>query len=263
MTKKQKHQTIIVPAVDKMLDIIEYMAAETEGKTLKQLSDALSIPAASTFRLIRNLLDRGYVREYPEGSGRYKIGLRFLHLNSMLLNQMDIVLLAKPIMKDLALITGQTAQLGVLQGYEVTYLMQEMPNMPLNLMAYQHLSLPVNVSAAGKVLVAFLGDDQKKEFIKNCKLPKQVKNTITDKVKFETELQKVRKQEFAFDDEEYGEGIGCLSAPVFDHTGNCIAAIGITGQYLFYKNKEKRNELLEKVKKAAAELSKELGYNIK
>jgi DNA-binding IclR family transcriptional regulator len=260
--KSEKMKPITVPALEKALDIIEFLAANQEGYSLKNLSDKLDIPTASTFRIIKNMARRGYVREYPAESGKYMLGLKFMHINSMLLNQVDLLVQAKPIMKNLSKETNQIAQLGILQEFEVTYLMQEMPNVLFNLMTYPHISLPVNISAAGKVLVAHLSEKEQKEFLKNCKLPPQVKNTITNKEDFKKELDKVRTQAYAFDDEEYGEGIGCLSVPVFDFSENCIAAIGITGPYATFKNKEKRNELLEKVKKAGNALSKELGYNI-
>ena len=60
-------------------------------------------------------------------------------------------------------------------------------------------------------------------------LPCFTKNTITDKLQLQEHLQQVRKQRFAVDDEEIELGVRCIATPVFNHTNQCIASIGISG----------------------------------
>jgi DNA-binding IclR family transcriptional regulator len=164
-------------------------------------------------------------------------------------------------MKELSEKTGQTTQLGILRGYGVIYIEQVLPMKPVNIVAGLRTLMPVNVSASGKVLVAFLPNEEQDAFLQNAELPPQTLQSITDIRMFKQELIKVKENGYAMDNEEYARGIACLAAPIMDHSGNVKAAIGITGHITAYTDKGNFLRLSQDVVSAAVKISESIGYN--
>lgn len=71
----------LVPALDRALNILEYLASRQEAATLKQIAGDLDIPSASAFRLLKNLANRGYVKETSSGQTAYCLGYKLLQLS--------------------------------------------------------------------------------------------------------------------------------------------------------------------------------------
>lgn len=251
---------IAVPAVERALNILEYLGEKGAPATLKEISSTLGIPAASTFRIVRYLCSRGYIEEDANIQGRYELGLQLLRLAHLLDRRLDLRTIAVYPMRRLAEESGQTAQLGILQGYGVMYIDQAEPREPVSIIAALRTILPVNVSAAGKVLVAYLPPKEQEEFLERAELRAQTPKSITDKASFKAELERVREMGFAIDDEEYARGIGCLAVPIFDHTGTNVAAVGITGHIIDYRDKDRLGCLIQLVQEAAGEISAKMGY---
>jgi DNA-binding IclR family transcriptional regulator len=248
-----------VPAVGRVLDIMEYIAKNNEPVNSKELADALGIPPTSVFRLIKQLLMRGYLEEDPRKGGSYRLGLQILVLSSAVLQANDLRSQALPIMKRLAATTGQTVQLGVLNGDKVMYIEQSLPTDAVGIVAPLYSVLPINVSAAGKMLAANLPDEILLPMLKKMHLPKHTEKTVTDRDKFLGALRQVKEDGFATDDEEFSIGVGCLAAPVPDHNNHCTASLCITGYIHDYRNPLTRRTLLQSLTEAAGQISRKLG----
>jgi len=89
-------------------------------------------------------------------------------------------------------------------------------------------------------------------------LASYTRNTITDLVDLEAELERIRDRGYAIDDEEYDEGLRCIGAPVRDHSGHVVAAVGIGGPVTRI-TPVRVDELAELVMAAARGLSRRLG----
>ncbi len=230
-----------VPALEKALDILEYIASRGDFVTIKEISAQLSIPTATAYRTVNYLLSRHYLRQNLEIEGEYFLGPQIQRLSDVIARQFDIVALAKPVMRQLASQCGHTVQLGVLQGFEVVYIEQILPAQPVNIIAALRTGLPVNVSASGKILVAHMTPEEQTHFLDNASLETRTHRSLTDRQAFMAELQKVKSQGYAVDYEEYARGIGCVAVPIRNFRGQVIAAIGITGHSSDFKD-----EALEK-----------------
>jgi len=84
--------------------------------------------------------------------------------------------------------------------------------MQLNLEAGDHL--PLHASASGKLYLSSIKKDDALEIFNNIKTPASAKNTITEIPQFKKELNKIKKQGYAFDDEEWFNGMVGLSLPI-------------------------------------------------
>lgn len=249
-----------VPAVDRIIDILEYLLTHRQA-TIKEISDACGIPSASASRLIKTLSVRGYLSEQKGVASAYSLGLKFLQFAQTVYQDLDMDAIAKDEMQRLSSITNQTSQLAVLDTDSVMYTQVVFPNIPISVVAPLKTPIAINISAAGKILCAYLEEDEKIAFVQKAKLTQSTEKSIVDKLEFLNHIHKAKKLGYACDMEEFSQGIGCIAAPIFDHTGKAVAAIGITGQYTAYNNPTSFERLKNQVLSSAKEISKKIGAN--
>ncbi|MCA9911642.1 MAG: IclR family transcriptional regulator, partial [Anaerolineae bacterium] len=219
---------------------------------------SLDIPIATVYRTVKYLCTRNYLKENAAADGRYFLGSQLSILAHQATGHRDLIYLAKPFMRELAIKSGQTAQLGILQDYQVVYIEQALPARPVNIIAALRTGVPVNVSASGKVLVANLPESERDQFLSQAQLARQTPESIVEIASFEQELQRVLQQGYGADCEEFARGIGCVAAPIRDHRQQVIAAIGITGHISEYLHQDRLQILINLVTNAAAQISDSL-----
>lgn len=247
-----------VPAVDRTIDILEYLLTHKQS-TVKEIAEDCQIPSASASRLIKTLTIRGYLNEHKGVAATYSLGLKFLQFAQSVYQDIDIESIAKEEMQRLSAITSQTSQFAVLDNDSVMYTQIVFPNIPVSIVAPLRTPISINISAAGKILCANLSEDEKIAFIQKAKLVQATKKSIVDKLEFLNHVNQAKKLGYACDMEEFSQGIGCVAAPIFDHTGKAIAAIGITGQYSSYSNPASFERLKDQVLLAASNIEKKIG----
>jgi IclR family KDG regulon transcriptional repressor len=108
----------------------------------------------------------------------------------------------------------------------------------------------------GKVLLAFSSDEYIEDYIKKVSLIPRTDKTITDPNKLREELQRVRNQGYAFDNEENERGIKCIGAPIFDFSQRVVAAVSISGYYLSVE--ENKDTYLSELLKTCEKISNAL-----
>lgn len=118
---------------------------------------------------------------------------------------------------------------------------------------------PLHAGAASKVLLAYLPKEKRNEVITRIGLPKLGPRTITNRKKFEKELDKIVRQGFAVSFEERIRFAAAVAAPLKNHTGEVFATLSITGPIMRF-TREKIREYSALLINAAARLSLEMGY---
>lgn len=217
-----------VPAVERALDILEYLISRNQAVAIQELAASLKLPKVSVFRIMKSLEARGYVH-YQGRPGLYVLGAKIVTMGSSVSRDANLSQIANPYMFELARETGQTVQLGVLFEYQVMYIDQIRTSDALTLIVPTRTPFAVNTSAGGKVLVSHLDTARQEEFLDKTVLDATTSKAIVDKRQFRKELTKVKKQGYAIDDEEFARGIRCIAAPIFNSAGENIASLGITG----------------------------------
>ena len=246
-----------VPAVERTIDILEYLVSRNEAISIKELAENLHIPNVTVFRIMKSLESKGFVNN-QSNKGKYVLGARAVSFGSTLVKESKLSQIANAIMYELARQTGQTVQLGVLFEYQVMYIEQIRTSESLTLIVPTRNPFAVNISASGKILVSYLPEPRREEFMKNTELVPSTPNTIVDKELFKKELDKVRAQGFAIDDEEFARGIRCVAAPIFNNRGENVAALGITG-HTQEITMDRIDEMISKTKISAEKISHSLG----
>jgi len=213
------------PAIDKANRIFHFIA-QNGGVTYTQIYQGLSLPQSSTSALLASLVANNLLRQ---NGSKYFLGLVFYEFGNKSVEQFNIRELAIDPLTKLRDKTQLACHLGVLDGNSAIYLAKvDSPN-AIMVKSWLGKRLSLHCSGLGKVLLAWLPEKQIDLLLPDENLPAQTKTTITTRTRFKHELNKVRKNGWAFDNGEDFEGVTCIAVPVFDRQGNVVAAISTSG----------------------------------
>jgi len=242
-------------AVDRALGILETLAEPGDGLTNSDLSRRLGMPKSSASYLLRALERRGYVRRDPEG--RYRPGLKVLSLTREVLSGMSIRDAAQPILRQLVERCRLTAHLAVLDHGQAVYI--EKVDAPgfIKMDTWVGRRMDVHSTSVGKSLVAHLPAREVEALLRERGMRKRTPKTIVAPARFLKELEKVRAQGYAVDDEENNLGARCVGAPVVGPAGEVQAAVGVSGT-TGQVNREVLPRIAEMVQEAARKISRQL-----
>ena len=118
---------------------------------------------------------------------------------------------------------------------------------------------PMHCTGVGKLLLLNHKESYIDKMIEKKGLQKFTDNTITTKRELLKELETVRKQGYAFDNEECEIGARCISLPVRDFSGKVVAGISVTGP-IFRMDEIINEKNIEYLKQVALEASRKQGY---
>jgi DNA-binding IclR family transcriptional regulator len=215
-------------AVERALGMLEAVAQTSDGLSNAEISRKLNIPKSSASYLLRTLETQGYLTR-DEESGKYRVGLKILSLSRGALGGLEVRGVALPIMRHLMQQTGLTCHLAVLDGPEAVYVEKVEPEGFIRMDTWVGRRMRVHATSVGKAIVAHIPKDQLEDILRKREMEKRTPKTITTLPRLLRELEKVRTQGYAVDDEENNLGARCLGAPVFDERGNIAASLGLSG----------------------------------
>jgi len=248
----------LVSSLDKGLDILCCFDFEKKAQSAQSISERLNIPLSTTYRYLMTLGKRGFlVRD--SGTKAFKIGFMLFKLGNIVSSQMKLVDIVLPHMKSLSSDSGETVLLTVINGREAMCLEKVETNKMIKLSLERGLCLPLHAGASSKILLAYQKESFINSMLKNTALARFTKNTITDATLLKKELKRIRKQGFAFSDQEADLGAKAIGAPIFNHKGELVAGLSIAGPKERITNKN-IPKLIRLVQGAAEKASHDLGH---
>ena len=212
-----------VQSLDRALDLLDLLAAHP-GLTLSEVADRSAQPPSTVHRVLHTLAARGMAESDP-ATQAWNIGPQAFRLGSAFMRRSGLVERARPIMRALMEHTGETANLGILQGDSVLFLSQVETSETIRAFFPPGTRSPLHASGIGKALLAFRPDS----VAALGSLARFTDTTLTDPAALEADLAHIRHRGFSFDDEERSRGMRCIAAPVFDLSGEAIAGISVSG----------------------------------
>jgi IclR family transcriptional regulator, KDG regulon repressor len=253
----QNHDSPSV-AVERALAILEAAAHEADGLSNAEISRKLQIPKSSASYILRTLEKHGYLHRDPE-SGKYRVGLKILSLSRGALSGIDVREVALPIMRHLVEKTNLTCHLAILDGPEAVYIEKVEPTGFIRMDTWVGRRMRVHATSVGKALVAHIPPTQLEKILAERTLERRTPKTITTLPRLLKELEKVRAQGYAVDDEENNLGARCVGAPIFNQQGVIEASLGLSGT-IHQVNQQTMPRVVEALKDAARHISMQLGY---
>ena len=162
-------------------------------------------------------------------------------------------------MKELAVFSNETVNLGYLDGIEIMYIDKIITQEVLRMEFARGSRLPAQCSAMGKAALAFRPNEELEKLIPSISFVAQTPHSIISPESLREELEQIRKNGFAIDDEEYALGVRCVAAPIFNHSGPTRYAISVAGPTARMTHK-KIEELKRKVPETCKDLSRRMGF---
>jgi len=255
MTSKDESPSV---AVERALAMLEAVAQEPEGLSNAEISRKLQIPKSSASYILRTLETQGYLNR-DAASGKYRVGLKILSLSRGALSGIDVREVALPIMRHLVEKTSLTCHLAILDGPEAVYIEKVEPPGFIRMDTWVGRRMRVHATSVGKALVAHIPKERLETIVAERSMEKRTPKTITTLPRLLKELEKVRTQGYAVDDEENNLGARCVGAPVFNQQGTIEASVGLSGT-IGQVNAQTMPRIVEALKDAARHISMQLGY---
>ena len=212
-----------VQSISRAFSLLEVIADLGGAATLSRLADHSGLPQATVHRLLRTLVDLGYVRQ--EESRQYALAPRLVRLGEIAKNLLGTW--AVPHLQRLVDATGESANLAMLEGDQVVYTAQVPGLHAMRMFTEVGRRASVHCTAVGKAMLADLPPDRVRAIVVPSGMPAQTPHTITTIAALTEELARIRAQGFAVDDEEQEVGVRCVAVAV--PGGANHAALSVSG----------------------------------
>jgi DNA-binding IclR family transcriptional regulator len=214
------------PSIDKALNILELLSLHPAGLRMADVARELALPKSSTHQTLEVLRARGYVLRDDNGS--HRLGLKLFEIGARVLQALDVRQVARPHLEALSERTGLTSHLAALDGYHVVYLDRVDGHGLVRFDTYVGKRAPVNLTAVGKAIVAYLPERELDEILR-ADFRRGTQRAPARPFDFKAQLACFRELGYTIEDEEEVPGIYCLAAPVRDGTSSVIGSIGVIG----------------------------------
>ena len=245
-----------IESVDKALGILECFSDSDQELSLKQLSEKTGLYKSRILRLCGTLMAHGFLIR-QEGS-LYRLGPKLMMLGKVYERSNTLISIARPILRELASITGESAKLFVIQGSKRVCLVREKGTYPLSYHVEEGESFELYAGAAGKSLLAYSSREFRDQVLGERVLQRLTPTTIVERSRLEKEFAAIRERGYATSNGEIFPEVSGMAAPVFDHENRVCAALTIAGPSQRF-TEERRQEMRDSLLAAARRLSQLLG----
>jgi DNA-binding IclR family transcriptional regulator len=224
---------------------------------ISALAARLGLAKSTVHRLVSTLVEYG-ILEQNRDNGKYRPGLALFELGMLVRRKMDTATEASAAMMALRATTGETVQLAIFEGSSVLYTRIFESQQGVRMSVQIGSRAPAHCTAVGKVLLAFQSAEVIRDVVA-AGLARLTDNTMVDPKVLESELASVRARDYAIDDEESEVGLRCAAAPIRDHSGQVVAAIGVSAP-VQRMSKKALHACVPSVTAAGEGISRRLGY---
>ena len=156
--------------------------------------------------------------------------------------------------------TGESCYLGIKDGTRTLFLDHYDSRQSVRMTAQPGGRFLMHCAAPGKALLAYSRLNEVAEVIRAEGLPQQTRNTIHTATALKSELEKIRRNGFALDIEEYSQGLLCYAVPILNHDGELVGTVGLSVLTIHYNLDQLITKLGPKVNEVGREISSRLGY---
>jgi IclR family pca regulon transcriptional regulator len=249
-------------SLERGLAILGCFTAEHPVLGIADIADELGMSRSTTHRYVITLVALGYLEQ--GASRKYRLGLRVTDLGMSALNSTGLREHAHPYLEELRQRTSYTTSLGVLDGADILYVDRARSfrrgQSKIDLGLAPGSRLPAYCTAMGKLLLAYLPEEEQRELIGAMQLAKHTPNTITSKKALRTELDEVQAAGFAVNDEELAPELHSIAAPVRNEAREVVAAVNLAAHSTMISLGELVDALSPHLVSTADRISARLGF---
>lgn len=199
-----------VKSLHRALELLDIVADAGGQMAIGEIAAACDIPLPTVHRLLRTLVECGYMRQLP--SRRYALGFRLVPLG-IAANAL-VGVNAQPVLAGLVAELGETANLAILSGDHAEYVAQAPSRHAMRMFTEVGRRVEMHCTGVGKALLARLDDGQVAAIVGRVGLPAYTEHTITTDAALRAALADIRARGYAIDEEEQEIGVRCVAVPI-------------------------------------------------
>jgi IclR family transcriptional regulator, KDG regulon repressor len=262
LTRKKMIEQENMKSLAKTFDILEMFLKGPEEISVTEVSRKSGLNKSTCGRIMSKLVKRGYLKQI-ESRGKYSLGTIFLEYSGIIKSRLKLRDIAMPHLFELSRQSKETAMLAVCErgGSVITESFHDAAylNSPLKVVPDEGISMPLYCTCLGKIFLANMTEDEIKEYYQNTKFEKRTANTLVTPQKINQQLKEIKKDEFAFDNEEYALGVRGVASALKNIEGEIVGSIGIVAPSVRMSVND-MPKLKPLVKSFALEISRQMGY---
>jgi IclR family KDG regulon transcriptional repressor len=247
-------------AVSSVLKVFSILQALGEQKEIgvSELSQHLMMSKATTYRFLQTMKTLGYVSQENEAD-KYSLTLKLFELGAKSLEYVDLISLADKEMRYISEQTNEALHLGALDHESIIYIHKIDSNYNLRMQSRIGRRNPLYSTAIGKVLLAERDEAFIRETLSQVEFIKHTEKTHENTDQLLAELERVKVQNYAEDNQEQEPGLRCIAAPIYDRFGIVIAGISISFPTIRF-DEQKMTYYVQLLHHAGKNISSQLGY---
>jgi DNA-binding IclR family transcriptional regulator len=239
-----------VKSDETLISIISFLR-ESETARLSEIASEVGAAKSTVHSHLKSMEAYDFVTKTTEG---YSLGLRFLDFGIAARRRYDIYESARNKVDEIASETGEQVWCTLEEHGQAVYLYGASGEHSVQTREFEGQRRPIHCIAAGKAILAYLGEERVKEIIDRHGLERRTENTITEFDRLLSELAEIRERGVAFNREETVKGVHAIAAPVLDSDGSVFGAISIGGPANRLTEQRLQNELSGRILGATNEL---------
>jgi IclR family pca regulon transcriptional regulator len=227
--------------------------------TLTEIASRLGWSRTKPYRFVHTLEKLGYLAR--DSSGRaYRLTTLSMQLGFTYLQRQPLVELSQPVLERLRERVHASSHMAILEGGDLVYVALARIHQLTAINIHVGSRMPATASSIGRVLLAHQSETVLDSLLRLAPPRALTPKTTVDPDAFRQKLQRAREDGYFFNDEEFSLGIRSIAAPIFDADGQVVAGINATALTTVFTDARVHDEIVPAVKKAAADISRGLGW---
>ena len=217
-----------VKSLSRALAIARIIGRNPKGLGVTEIARIADLPVSTVHRLLTTLEEEHFVR-FDRERATWLVGVDAFTFGIGFVYSRDLAVMARPILRILAEESGETANLAILDGYHALYLSQVESRHVVRVIANPGERVQLHCSAIGKVLLAYMPEDELAKALRQLTMAPLTTKTIQSVDELRRELDVIRTYGYSTDDEEHTLDVRCIAGAIFSEHGLPIAALSLSG----------------------------------
>ncbi len=216
-----------IQVIERMARLLDALANAPSPASLKHLAQSAALHPSTAHRILSAMVNDRIVERAEHGS--YRLGMRLIELGNLAKSRISVRELALPFMRELHAAIGEAVNLSVRRDDEIVYI--ERTSSGRSMMRVVNViggRAPLHITAVGKLFLLEAGAAGVRDYAERTGLPGHTRNSLTSLGALEKDLDKVRRQGYAVDNEEAELGVRCIGAGIRDDDGILIAGLSVS-----------------------------------
>ena len=227
MTRRDGLHTPSIQSLDRGLMILEIVARSRNPVSLNELTEKLEIDRSSVFRLANTLKRRGFLAN-PSTGKEYILGTSVWRIAHKYDWSRMLATVAHEQLSSLSRELNETAHLAIREGAKALFVDHCGASQVIAISGQTGEFVPLHCSSHGKALLVDFDEDGLRAILGKDPLPRMTQRTIISVAALAEDCRQIRECGYAIDEEEFVDGVRCVSSPIRDQQGAVVASIGIS-----------------------------------